>query len=400
MEQDQWRPITLAVMKILGKIVKWSALGLVSVVGLFLLGLFAMEPVVTGRLLGSMMGMRPGPQAVVTGGTQYAMPVANDAARTLEPGLIDAIVEWGAGKDSHAILVWHDGAIQLEHYYPGHGPASMSPTQSMHKSVLAMVVGIAIEEGHIGSVDDPASRWITEWGQDDDPRAAISLRQLLRQESGIDFPTMEFSPRSDYWGMFVGSDITSIVLKQPLAVTPGERFDYSGVGPQILGLVIERATGQPYAEYLSEALWKKLGMPDAYVLLDSEETGVARTLCCLDATARSWLALGLLHLDGGRIGGRQVVPAEWIAEIQAPGATNANYGYLTWLGNEYEPRRAYNSKSAATVAHSAPFAAPDVASISTASADSASTPFRHSGWSWCGRAHNCWNGTTRSFRTS
>jgi CubicO group peptidase (beta-lactamase class C family) len=342
------------------KILGWIVFALVALTGTLLAGLYVAEPVVTQRLLGTALGNRPGPVEVVRGGTQRALPVASAAANTLPENLVEKIVAWGESRESHAILVFHGGALQLEHYYEGFGPDTLTPTQSMHKSVLALLVGIAIDEGHIPSVEQPVSTWITEWAAPDDPRRDITIEHLLRQESGLDFPGMSFNVRGDWFGLFVGSDILPIILRQASSQPPGEVFEYSNVGPQVLGLVIERATGMRYAQYLSRALWQKIGAPDAYVLLDSEANGVARTFCCLDATARSWLKLGLLHLGGGQIGGEQLVPSDWISAVQTPGDVYANYGYLTWLGNTYESSRAYNSKSSATVHHSEAFAANDI----------------------------------------
>ena len=87
---------------------------------------------------------------------------------------------------------------------------------------------------------------------------------------------------------------------------------------------------------------------------------MARTSCCLEATARSWLQLGLLHLNEGRIAGHQIVPAAWIAATATPSEHNANYGYFTWLGTEHSEYRYYNRKTSTRVLHSEPFAAPDV----------------------------------------
>jgi CubicO group peptidase (beta-lactamase class C family) len=96
------------------------------------------------------------------------------------------------------------------------------------------------------------------------------------------------------------------------------------------------------------------------VTLDSETHGLARTFCCLDATARSWLEVGLLHLNRGRYNGEEVVPAAWMRDVVTPSPANPNYGYFTWLGTRHEETRVYNHKAGAFGYHSEPFAAPDV----------------------------------------
>ncbi len=108
----------------------------------------------------------------------------------------------------------------------------------------------------------------------------------------------------------LGDDIAPIALNQPLEAEPGTQFDYNSINPQNLGLILQRATGKRYAQYLSDALWSRIGATDAYVVLDSEAKRIAHFFCCLNATARSWLQVGLLHLTGGVYNGEQVVPAE------------------------------------------------------------------------------------------
>ena len=132
------------------------------------------------------------------------------------------------------------------------------------------------------------------------------------------------------------------------------------MNPQNLGLILQRATGKRYADYLSESLWQHIGATDAYVVLDSEEHRVAHFFCCLNATARSWLQVGMLHLTSGLYDGEQVVPAGWMRDIVTPSPRNPNYGYFTWLGNEYQEHRHYNRKTGTNVYHSEPFAAKDM----------------------------------------
>jgi CubicO group peptidase (beta-lactamase class C family) len=115
-----------------------------------------------------------------------------------------------------------------------------------------------------------------------------------------------------------------------------------------------------YSDYLSDALWRHMGTPAAAVTLDSREHGMARTFCCLQATARSWLHAGLLHLNDGELGGSQIVPAHWMRAIREPGELEANYGYLTWLGTNWEEYRHYNRKTSTRVRHSEAFAAPGI----------------------------------------
>ena len=302
--------------------------------------------------------MNQGPEARVAGGELIEIPTTPENLRTIDPVALQAAVQYGEQTGSHALLVFRNASIELEHYYAGFNAATLTPTQSMHKSVLAMLVGIAIEQGHIASVDTPASTYLTEWANDE--RSQITIRQMLQQVSGIDFDSFSPDITSGFFQLMLGDNIRPIALNSGVLFPPDTEFDYNSVNPEALGILIERATGQAYADYLSTALWRHIGAPDASVVLDSEENRMARTFCCLQATARSWLHLGLLHLHGGRLGDKQVVPAAWIEAIQTPGAIQPNYGYLTWLGSEWTEYRYYNRKTSTRVLHSEAFAAPDV----------------------------------------
>ena len=341
-------------MKFIFKTIKRILLGIVILLVGGLAVMFISNPLLTLRILTLDLG----PVEQVTGGQIIVVPTAANESRSISETALAAAIAFGEQNDSHALIVYHYQAIQLEHYFPGHDADSFSPTQSMHKSVLAMLIGIAIEQGYIASVDEPAATYLMEWA--DDARAGITIRHMLQQNSGIDFPTFGFNPLGGFFRLIFGPDIKPVALNQPLEVEPGSRFDYNSVNPQNLGLIVERATGKRYSQYLSEALWQRLGVPDATIVLDSEENQIARMFCCLNATARSWLHIGLLHLNEGRMAGRQLVPVDWMRQIVIAGQHNPNYGYLTWLGNEFEEYRYYNRKTTVRVFQSEPFAAPDV----------------------------------------
>lgn len=343
-------------MRILLRLIKYLFLGLLAVIFAGLATMYIMDPVVTTRLLTVPFGANSGPLERVSGGPLIDIPTTSTGK--ISPEALANAIAYGEETRSHALIVYHDGAIELEHYYPGHDAKEITPTQSMHKSVLAMLVGIAIEDGFIESVDDPAYLYLPEWANDQ--RQAITIRHMLQQSSGINFATFGINPLGGFFQLMLGADVTPVALNLEQEVPAGTRFDYNSAIPQNMGLIIQRATEKRYAEYLSEALWQHLGVPDAWVVLDSEENSMPRTSCCLDATARSWLRLGMLHLDKGRVGSHQLVPEEWMRKVVTPSEHNPNYGYFTWLGTEYDQYRYYNRKTSTRVLHSEPFAAPDV----------------------------------------
>ena len=295
------------------------------------------------------------PLETVSGSDGADEPAAT-AQRFAEDTVAD-LLDYGTATGSVALLVWHDGEVVLEQYWPGYDRHSLTDPASMHKTVMAMAVGIAIERGIIPSVDSRASEWLTEWR--DDARSEITVEQLLQMASGLGLVPFDPNPFGRYFRTLLGTDLIPIYLAIPQDKAPGSEFAYNNVNSQALGILLQRATGVRYAEFLSEALWSKMGVGDSYLWLDREQ-GMPRTFCCQQTTARGWLQVGRLLLDGGRLGEEQVVPAGWIQAMTTPSPNNANYGYQTWLGTEYVQERAYNVTVTVTAHHSEPFLADDV----------------------------------------
>lgn len=273
-----------------------------------------------------------------------------------EQSLAPAIAEIQRVK-SYSFLVWRKGAVEYEYYAPGFGPDTRAEPASMHKSVLGLLVGQAVADGYIPSVKTPISRWLKEWAND--PRGEITVEQMLQMASGLAPLPFDLKPGSDYSRALYGADNSAVPLSAALVDAPGSRFNYASGISQLLGLVIERATGRRYADYLSKRLWRPLGAADAYVTLD-QPGGHARTSSALFARPEDWLRLGLLFVQQGRLGGHLVVDAEWIKAMATASAANPNYGYQLWRASPHAPQRAYNSATPATVPAKQPFLASDM----------------------------------------
>ena len=344
-------------MKKVFKFIFSLALVLMTCLGFYIGYLYIQNPLVVTRLGGVIMGKNPGiPEKIISG---KGIPIGT----ILEESLIsqDALnksINFAKENDSHALLIFHQDNLELEHYFEGYSKNHNSSTASMHKTVLAILIGIAIDQGYIKDVDVFASTYITEWANDD--RKNITIRQMLQQVSGIDFPTFSFHPLSDWNQLVVGDQITQSTITQMSVQLPDREFAYNGVNPQILGLLLERSTGLRYSKYLSENLWGKIAEDDAFIFLDSEVTKMPRIFCCLDATARDWLRVGLLILNKGTVNNQRIVSNKWIDQMTTPSTLNPNYGYLTWLGTDHKERRVYNRKSSATAFHKEPFIDNDV----------------------------------------
>lgn len=284
------------------------------------------------------------PQEVVKGAsTSRPLPLA--ATPTLAPEAIAAATAYADAQKSYALLVWRNGALEVEHYAPGFDRSSRYETASMHKTVIALAIGAAVAAGKIRSVDDPISRYIPELVGT--RRGALPLRAYLEMASGIETPR----PGGDdsvYWQYYLGDDLDADVAHWPDTCTPRTEFCYANANTHYLGRALSNATGMRYADWLSRTIWGPIGAGEARLWLD-RPGGSPRHSCCLIATAQDWVRVGRLILDKGKANGRQLVPARWIAAMTAPSPANPNYGWQVWRGSPHDPARTYGKTIKAQV---------------------------------------------------
>jgi CubicO group peptidase (beta-lactamase class C family) len=243
------------------------------------------------------------------------------------------------------LLVARGETILIERYQYARHDRHRFTSWSMAKTVTAMLVGTALAEGHIRSVDDPAAAYVpalagTEYGR-------TSLRHLLQMSSGVRF-VEEYSGRDDVSRLAadtfrqVGAGGVEAVLPFNVRDAPsGTKFSYASVETQVLGLVLRAVVGRPVADYLHAKIWEPMGAEaDATWLID--RAGQEATYCCLNAVLRDYARFGLLLAHDGHWRGQQLIPSPWIevatrvhpdqAHLQ-PGTARPffGYGYQVWL---------------------------------------------------------------------
>jgi hypothetical protein len=251
----------------------------------------------------------------------------------------DSIERFGAALaaarrwDSLAVVVLVDGRVVLEDYAAGVDANTQFDSQSMHRGLLALAVLAAREDGAIRSLAQPLADFIPEWRAADDARGRIRLSDLLHNQSGFVDPPYEFRADSPGMQLFIGDDLRGLVLAQRPTALPGKNYRGTALDAQLLGLVLERATGEPYAKFLSRRLWRPLGAGEAWVRLDRDGGGT-RTFCCLQATARDWARVGELVRRGGiaQVAARErrILTADSVAQLLAPAPLNRAVG-MSWF---------------------------------------------------------------------
>ncbi len=233
------------------------------------------------------------------------------------------------------LIVVQDGKVRLERYGLGFGPQGRWTSFSVAKSFTSTLVGAAIRDGYIKSIDDPVTRYIPDLaggGYD-----GVTIRQLLTMTSGVKWNEDYTDPKSDVARMFsedvpAGQDPTVWFMKKlPRESEPGTKWVYKTGETNLIGVLVERATKKTLADYLAEKVWKPWGMErDAFWMTNPAGSEVSG--CCLSVSLRDYARMGMFVLSGGK----GVVPDDWFAkatvnEIPQPAVNNGyGYGYQWW----------------------------------------------------------------------
>ncbi|RFC53511.1 serine hydrolase domain-containing protein [Brumimicrobium aurantiacum] len=245
--------------------------------------------------------------------------------------------EFLKAQKSVAFMIIRNDSILYEKYFRTYDESSIVPSFSMAKSVTSILVGIAIDEGFIRSVDEPVTNYIPELKANGFDK--VTLKHLLQMTSGLDYNEGYFNPFGDVATFYYGTKLRQEIPKMQLKHEPGEKFEYLSGNTQILGLVLERAlNGTTISDYLQEKLWIPLGMEyDASWSTDHKENGIEKTFCCLNARARDFAKIGRLYLNKGNWNGKQIVSEEWVetsTKIDRTEGSERFYQYQWWLPSD------------------------------------------------------------------
>lgn len=217
-----------------------------------------------------------------------------------------------------ALLVARRGQLVHERYYNGYDASSITTSFSMAKSVVSVLLGIAIDQGRVAGVHEPVTRYLPELLAKDPRFARITLRHLLTMRSGIYFDEGYRSPFTEAAAFYLTPDLKREVARLRIQREPDQAYSYQSGDTQLLAMAVERAVGQPLARYAERVLWQPMGAQhDASWSLDSNAGGVARGFCCLNARAVDYLRFGLMVLGEGQVNGQRIVSAGWLRQSTA-----------------------------------------------------------------------------------
>ncbi len=263
--------------------------------------------------------------------------VAFSAGGTKEKALEDFIKEQKVA----GLLVLHDGKIRLERYALEHSDTNLWSSLSVAKSVTSTLVGVAIKDGYIKSVDDYVIDYLPELkGSAFD---SVKIRHLLTMTTGIKWNENYTAPDSDIAGFDKDTTadgmkaIVSYMRRLPAEAEPGKKFNYSTGETHLLGALIRSATHQSLSNYLSMRIWIPYGMEQT-ATWRLDRTGQEMAGCCLQMRLRDFGRFGQFVLEDGYINGESIVPDDWFktaTQIQVPLWPGGGYGYGWWIFNSH-----------------------------------------------------------------
>ena len=295
------------------------------------------------------------PQAPIGYGDSPAPDAAQDLV--IPQDVLEEAWDYAQSQQSYALLISVNGELQFERY--GRGANSRTPynSQSLHKSLTAIMLGAAIYNGAIESEHQPASFWLEEWAGDPQ-RSGITLANLAYMEGGLERGRFAVSPFAPGARLFLTGRLAREALGTPIVAEPGAEYIWSNASVQALSIAIERAAGRPWAQLLRDWIWEPIGAGEAWVQLD-RPGGNAQSFCCLISNGRNWLRIGELMAADGIWKGRRLLPEGWVGRMTQGASTNPNFGMQLWRNEPYGPTQLRMSQPRLEAPRDPALAAPD-----------------------------------------
>jgi len=235
-----------------------------------------------------------------------------------------------------AVLAIKNDSIVHEQYWDGYSDSSLSGSFSMAKSITGLLVGAALKEGKIQSLDEPVGNYLDEFKQGE--KAKVRIVDLLTMSSGSDWNESYSNPLSVTTELYYGHDAWKTAVGVNIVQQPGKLHRYKSGDTQLLGLLVEKATGKSLSAYASEKLWQPMGAEHAALWSTDRIGGSEKAYCCFNSNARDFARLGRLMLDSGRWKGNEIIPADYYLHSIKPcmipdeeGKPCNYYGYQWWI---------------------------------------------------------------------
>lgn len=253
---------------------------------------------------------------------------------------------------TQGVMIIQNDSIIYEKYWGNFSPDRLATVFSVSKSITSLLCGIAVDDGYIHSIDDAVTRYLPELKKKDPMWQQLTIRHLLDMQSGLDFDDTYSLTLKDLKRLHAmaklnyGHHTMRQIRGLRFRCKPGTEYRYESMTSQILGVVIERASGQRFADYLSEKVWKPLQMESpALVNIDSRRHDVAHSFGGITTTMKDLAKIGRLYLHRGQWNGKRIVSEEWIRQTADYNTANDGYHFnwynLSSVGSAKAPYPGY-----------------------------------------------------------
>ncbi len=248
----------------------------------------------------------------------------------------DELDHYLSGLQTVALLVIQDRKILVEKYWQGYSDSSLSGSFSMAKSITSLLIGAAIHDGKISSVNDPVAKYLPEFAEGE--KVKVRIVDLLTMSSGSNWDESYANPLSVTTELYYGNDVRKTATSVNIVTTPGTLYRYKSGDTQLLGLIVEKATGKTLSQYASEKFWKPLGAEYSALWSIDHRGGNEKAYCCFNSNARDFARFGQFMLDNGKINGIPVIDSSYFSASITPnmikdesGKPCDYYGYQWWI---------------------------------------------------------------------
>ncbi len=214
------------------------------------------------------------------------------------------------------LVVKHD-KIVYEKYWDNYNENSLTNSFSVAKTFIGLLIGIAIDEGKINSVNDPVGNYLPQYNENPE----LTIKHLLTMSSGINFDESYKSPFGHMAKAYYGTDIEKLNENYSVSETPGKNWKYLGGNTIILSLILEQVTGTSISEYMSKKVWQPIGAKNPALWSLDKKDGREKSYCCFYSNARDFARIGKLYLNNGLWNKRRIVSEKYIKA-----STSAAYG--------------------------------------------------------------------------
>jgi CubicO group peptidase (beta-lactamase class C family) len=240
------------------------------------------------------------------------------------------------------LLAIKNDSIIYERYWDGYDQKSYSGSFSVTKSITSLLIGIALKEGKIKSLEEPIGNYLPEFKSGE--KSKVRIVDLLTMSSGSDWDESYANPLSVTTEMYYGTDVYKVATGVNIIHKPGTFHSYKSGDTQLLGLLLEKATGMSLSQYASQKLWQPLGAEHPALWSTDKTGGHEKAYCCFNSNTRDFARIGRLMLDSGRWKGQEIITKDYFVKSVSPcmipdelGEKCNYYGYQWWIFPADEP---------------------------------------------------------------